>query len=210
MTDPVPRLLFIPGLGGEGSFWEPVAERLPAAWRKRYLDWPGLGPNPPSPGVRSLDDLVELVVEALEDSPMTLIAQSMGCLVALRTALRAPRNLLGLVLTVAPAAVNMPDPLPGLPADLELPGWVLVRAPEVSAERLCAVAVPTLLISATRDPHSPLAVAEELARTLPIATVFAIDSDDHAIARSHAATVAEAIERHLNGAPFGSVAPSDK
>jgi pimeloyl-ACP methyl ester carboxylesterase len=193
------RLLFIPGLGGEGSFWEPVAELLPAAWEKLYLDWPGLGPNPASPGVRSLDDLAALVIAELT-SPTALIAQSMGCLVALRTALSEPRQLSQLVLTVAPGAVNMPNPLPGLPADLELPDWVLRPAPEASVERLRTIAAPTLLISATRDPHSPPRIAEDLARALPNATMLAIDSDDHAIARSHAATVAAAIERHVGAA----------
>jgi pimeloyl-ACP methyl ester carboxylesterase len=189
-------VLFIPGLGGEGSFWEPVAQLLPASWEKRYLDWPGLGRNPSSSAVSSLDDLVELVIAELT-SPTVLIAQSMGCLVALRTALREPRLLSALVLTVAPGAVNMPNPLPGLPADIELPGWVLKPAPEPTAERLRAVAVPTLLISATGDPHSPLRIAEEIGRTLPNATVLAIDSDDHALARSQADTVAQAIQFHI-------------
>ncbi|MGA2471334.1 MAG: alpha/beta hydrolase [Solirubrobacteraceae bacterium] len=192
-----PRLLFLPGIAGEGSFWEPVADLLPAGWRRRYLDWPGLGPNPPSPHLNTLDDLVDLVIGELTAEETVVVAQSMGCVVAMRAALREPAALIGLVLTVSPGAVNMPNPLPQHPPGLQPPDWILAPLPD-QTERLRTLAVPTLLISATRDPISPLAVAEELARTLPNATLVAIDSDDHGIARSHAAAVAQAIESHVS------------
>ena len=39
------RVLFLPGISGEGSFWDPVAQRLPDHWQTETLEWPGLGPG---------------------------------------------------------------------------------------------------------------------------------------------------------------------
>ena len=100
-----PSLLFMPGSSGAASFWLPVGELLPATWRKRYLDWPGMGSVPPSPKVASYDDLADLVLDRLEE-PTALVAQSMGGVVAATVAIRRPDRVSHLVLTVTSGGID--------------------------------------------------------------------------------------------------------
>ncbi|HET7342026.1 MAG TPA: alpha/beta fold hydrolase [Methylomirabilota bacterium] len=83
------RVVFLPGSGGDGRFWRPLAARLPADWTLRFLDWPGLGDVPPAADVNRFDDLVRLALRAI-DGPVDLVAQSTGVVVALRIALERP------------------------------------------------------------------------------------------------------------------------
>ncbi|HEY9217342.1 MAG TPA: GNAT family N-acetyltransferase, partial [Phenylobacterium sp.] len=91
------RLVFLPGAGADPHFWRPLADRLPAAWSKRFLGWPGLGDQPADADVNSVDDLVRLVEAQLGDGPADLLAQSMGGVVALQVALRNPGKVRRLV-----------------------------------------------------------------------------------------------------------------
>jgi pimeloyl-ACP methyl ester carboxylesterase len=68
------HVLFLPGASGNVDFWRPVAARLPLAGRTvRHLGWPGFGPTPADPAVRSLADLAARV-EAMLDRPTALVA----------------------------------------------------------------------------------------------------------------------------------------
>jgi pimeloyl-ACP methyl ester carboxylesterase len=198
------RLLFLPGVSGHGSFWEPVAARLPAAWERNLIDWPGLGPVPPAPDVRSFDDLVARLLARL-DEPAVLVAQSMGGVVAMRAALRRPDRVPALILTATSGGIDLspfgvvdwrPDYRATYP---QAPAWVYERGPDLSAA-LATLDIATLLIWATEDPISPPAVGRQLARLLPRATLLEIDSDDHWVARVHADIAAAAIERHVRAA----------
>jgi hypothetical protein len=51
------KILFMPGVGGDPAFWQPVADRLPATWQKALLGWPGLGNQRPAPNIHGWDDL---------------------------------------------------------------------------------------------------------------------------------------------------------
>ena len=81
----VERILFLPGVSGDGRFWQPVAERLPAS-DKVLVDYPGLGVVPASAAIRGYEDLFELVL-AYVDRPTAIVAQSMGGVLALRATL---------------------------------------------------------------------------------------------------------------------------
>lgn len=195
------RLLFLPGVSGQGSFWEPVVAQLPPAWTLTTVDWPGLGTVPPEPGVQSFDDLVARLLDQL-DQPAVLVAQSMGGVVAMHAALRRPDRVPALVLTATSGGIDLgpfgvsdwrPDYRNAYP---QAPSWVYERGPDLSPA-LATLDIPTLLIWATTDAISPLAVGRHLAGLLPRANLMVIDSDDHWVARIHAQAVAAAIEQHV-------------
>lgn len=102
------QLLFLPGASGSTAFWQPLAERLTHPAERRFLGWPGFGPTPPDPAINSLTDLVDLVSGAL-DRPSALIAQSMGGVIALLTALKQPQSITHLVLIATSGGLAMAE-----------------------------------------------------------------------------------------------------
>lgn len=193
-------VLFLPGAGGAAAFWQPVGERLPAAWPKTYLAWPGLGHEPPDPAVRGLDDLVARVAAHLTQ-PVDLVAQSMGGVIAARLALAHPDKVHRLVLAVTSGGVDMaalgaadwrPDYRRSFPHAAD---WITDRrSAPVAVERIVA---PTLLLWGDVDPISPLAVGRHLLGRLPDARLHVVAGGAHDAVRTHAAEVAPLIERHL-------------
>lgn len=195
------RLIYLPGMSGDGNFWRPIAKQLPPTWEHILLDWPGLGGNPPSSGVRGFEDLVELVVETLV-RPAVLVAQSMGGVVAVRAALRARAMVSHLVLSATSGGIDVkalgasdwrPIYRSFWPS---APEWAFEHPADLSAE-LSSLEIPTLLLWATRDQLSPVGVGQRLAQVLPQARLQLFDSDDHMFATSNPDGVAAAIERHL-------------
>ena len=198
------RILFLPGASGDGRFWHPVAERLPAAWEKTFFDWPGLGRMPARGDVASLGDLAKLVLGRAGDGPVDLVAQSMGGVVAMLAVLARPALVRRIVLTATSAGIDI---TPFGPEDWrpeyaqEYPGaasWILTERPDLAA-RLPTVTAPTLLLWSDADGISPLGVGRRLAQILPRAELVVIPGVDHMFARDHAALVVPPILRHLAG-----------
>ncbi len=102
----LPRVVFLPGAGGDGGFWRPVGARLPGDREKLYLDWPGHGDQPHDASVAGLDDLVDRVAAALEPDG-DVVAQSIGGVVAVLVAARHPRRVRRLVLAATSAGVDV-------------------------------------------------------------------------------------------------------
>jgi pimeloyl-ACP methyl ester carboxylesterase len=100
------KTLFLPGASGSALFWRPVANltKLDSV----LLAWPGLGNEHQTPTVNGLEDLVTMVLNHI-DEPVNLVAQSIGGLVAIKIALRAPDKVRRLVLTVTSAGVPVKD-----------------------------------------------------------------------------------------------------
>jgi pimeloyl-ACP methyl ester carboxylesterase len=196
------RVVFLPGVGADPDFWRPVGERLPAAWDKVYLGWPGLGHQRPHPSVNGWEDLLAMVDDAIGKGPADLAAQSMGGYLALTTALRHPGRVRRLALTVTAGGLD----LAALGAidwrdnyRREYPNaaaWVYERPGDL-AEQLGQVRAPALLIWGDADPISPLAVGRRLAELLPDATLKVVAGGDHGLVETHAAEVAPWIEAHL-------------
>ncbi|MBV9835081.1 MAG: alpha/beta hydrolase [Alphaproteobacteria bacterium] len=198
-----PSLLFMPGSSGAASFWLPVGELLPPAWRKRYLDWPGMGSVAPSPNIASYDDLADLVLDRLEE-PTALVAQSMGGVVAAKVAIRRPDRVSHLVFTATSGGIDRSafdladwrsDYIKAYP---HAPAWIFEHTSDLS-EELRALRMPVLLVWATRDAISPVAIGHHLAGLMQQARLVEIDSDDHWVVRQHPEQVAGEIARLIQG-----------
>ena len=193
----LPPLTFIPGAAGLGAFWDPVVQLLPGDFAVRLHDLPGLGAAAAVTGVNGYDDLVAHIAQAI-DEPTILVAQSMGAYVALAVALRYPPLIRGLVLTAAAGGIDMrqagaTDWRPGYAASYpNAAAWARDAVPDLG-ERIREIPCPTLLIWATGDAISPLAVAHALAAQLRRVTLVTFDTDDHWVARRFAPDVAQAI-----------------
>ncbi len=191
-----PPLVFLPGMSGLGSFWDPVRERL-ADWATDAVDWPGLGGTPANPAVHGYDDLANLVVQRLE-GPSVLVGQSMGGYVAALATLRAPERVSHLVLAVTSAGLDMRtfgavDWRPGSrAAHPGAPPWAFAPQPDL-ADQIATIRVPTLLLWADHDPISPLAVGRRLHELLTNSQLTVYASDDHWVVRDHATDVARRI-----------------
>jgi pimeloyl-ACP methyl ester carboxylesterase len=195
------KILFMPGVSGDPAFWQPVAERLPSAWDKTLLGWPGLGSQPPSPEVNGWEDLYR-TVERRIDGKVALVAQSMGGVLAMRAALAHRRSISHLVLTATSGGIDLSpfgvqDWREGYRRNFpNAPEWVFEREQRRDAE-LRQVDIPTLLIWATHDPISPGSVGRHLAGLLPNAKLVELDDDRHLFARERPDDVAPLIAAHL-------------
>ena len=195
------KILFMPGVGGEPAFWQPVADRLPATWQKTLLGWPGLGNQPPAPDINGWDDLYRTVVQQI-DGKVALVAQSMGGVLAMRAALAHPRSVTHLALTATSGGIDL-TPFEVRDwrgeyrrANPRAPAWIYER-PLVQETDVRSLAIPTLLIWAARDPISPAAVGRYLAGLLPNATLVELDDDSHVFARERPDDIAPLIAAHL-------------
>lgn len=82
----------MPGASGDTDFWKPVANLLSHPGERIHFGWPGFGSTPPDSTVNGIEDLVAKVVEKI-DGPTALIAQSMGGVIAVCTALQRPNQV---------------------------------------------------------------------------------------------------------------------
>jgi pimeloyl-ACP methyl ester carboxylesterase len=195
------RILFLPGSGASPDFWKPAGSLLPPDWPKEYFGWPGIGRQPPDPAIKSLDDLIAMVVAKM-DAPVDLVAQSMGGVIAVRIALAHPQLVRRLVLTVTSGGVDMAafgssdwraDYRKTFPNAAE---WIYEprAAAPLPVDRITA---PTLLIWGEVDPISPVAVGKHLQSRIANSRLHVVPGGDHDVAQTHAKDVAGLIERHL-------------
>jgi pimeloyl-ACP methyl ester carboxylesterase len=196
------RVLFLPGASGAGQFWQPVAGLLPRSWEKVLFDWPGFGTVPADPHVRSFDDLVNLVLAAI-DEPVDIAAQSMGGVVAIRTALARPDAVRSLVLVATSGGVDLSrfdveDWRPEYRAEYpDAQAFVTDHQQVDLGDQLPTIQAPTLLLWSHGDPISPPEVGHYLASRLPYAHLKLLNHADHMFARDHADEVAPLIQHHL-------------
>ncbi len=195
------KLLFLPGAGGNPSFWEPVSELLMHPASKIRLGWPGFGSVPTDPLVNGIDDLVAKVISEI-DQPTAIIAQSMGGVIAMQVALNRPEFVSHLILTVTSGGINVSDLRaedwrPGfLKSNPSFPPWFTDYKSDLSAN-LGSIKVPVLLIWGDADPISPVTVGERLKDLLPRARLYVFPGGTHDLAFSLASSVAPLIDEHL-------------
>jgi len=197
------KVLFLPGSGASPDFWKPVGALLPAEWPKHFFGWPGLGHQPHDPAIKGMDDLVALVVAAM-DAPVDLVAQSMGGVIAARIALAHPHLVRRLVLTTTSGGVDMAtfgasdwraDYRKEYPKAAE---WIYEprAAAPLPVERIAA---PTLLLWGDADPISPVPIGWHLQGRIAGAELHVLPGGGHDLAVAMADRVAPLIARHLSG-----------
>lgn len=170
-----------------------------------FFSWPGLGNEPPDPRIQSHDDAVEMVLAHMTD-PVDLLAQSMGGLIGLKAALRAPHQVRRLVLTATSSGIPMDDL--GFadwrsPYRAEFPNaapWITEVREDLSAQ-LGRIHAPALLLWGDEDEVTPVVVGERLCALLPNATLKVVRGGDHEFVRTHAAEIAPMIAEHLTFPP---------
>jgi pimeloyl-ACP methyl ester carboxylesterase len=92
------------GLSGAASNWVELAPELARDHRVIVPDLPGHGGSSPLPALPNLEpfaDRVALLLEREGAHPAVLVGHSLGCVVALRLAMRSPELVRGLVLISA-------------------------------------------------------------------------------------------------------------
>ena len=200
--DRFPRVLFLPGASGDGGFWSGVAERLPAAWTRKQLNWPGAGNQPHDPRICGFEDLVDLAAAELDGS-VDLVAQSMGGVVAIGLALRWPERVRRLILVATSGGVDVLGFGAAEWRDeyrAEFPraaSWVSQERLDYT-ESIASVSAPTLLIWGDSDPISPVTVGEHLNAMLPNSTLRVLAGGTHMLALERPDAVASLIVEHLS------------
>ena len=195
------RVFFLPGVGGDPRFWQPVGDVL-SEYQQVHFGWPGLGANAPDPAVNSYEDLIGLVVARFDGHPVDLVAQSMGGALAMTIALRFPHIVRRLVLTVTAGGMDISklgatDWRPEYHREFpQVADWVMDQRPDVS-DRFQDIRQPTLLLWGDDDPISPVAVGEYLQSRLPDARLHIVKGGQHDLARTHADEIAPLIAAHL-------------
>jgi pimeloyl-ACP methyl ester carboxylesterase len=196
------KTLFLPGASGSAAFWKPVA--VQAELEGLFFSWPGLGHEPPHPDINSIDDLTDLVAREIT-SPVNIVAQSMGGVVAMKLALSFPDLVKNLVLAVTSGGVPVGDLggtewRPNYSANLpQAARWIADPVTDLSGQ-IPTITAPTLLLWGDADPISPAAVGERLRDLLPNARLCIFAGADHDLAQSHADKVAIEILHHLTAA----------
>ena len=99
-----PPIVLVHGLGGSAANWVDVAPLLATTRRVLVPELPGHGLSTPLPAVPNLGvfaDRVAIVAEREQALPAAIVGHSLGAVVALRLALRRPRDVNALVLAAA-------------------------------------------------------------------------------------------------------------
>ena len=196
------KLIFLPGGGGNASFWEPVSKQLKHPALQTLLGWPGFGSVAADPLINGIDDLVAKLASEIKE-PTALIAQSMGGVIAMQVALMRPDLITHLILTVTSGGIDISDlhTEDWRPAFLKtrplFPRWFVEYKSDLSAQ-LGTINVPVLLIWGDADPISPVAVGERLRDLLPRARLHVFPGGTHELANTFASSVVPLIDEHLS------------
>lgn len=177
--------------------------------------YPGFAGVPADPYITSFNHLVDAVSSRIH-VPTALIAQSMGGVLAIETAIRIPTLITHLVLIATSGGLDTSklvaiDWRQNVKQDYpDLPDWFTSYSSDLTAQ-LSSINLPVLLIWGECDPISPLAVGKALMNHFPSAELRLIPRGQHDLARVHAQLVAPLIDAHLQNRPItGSIRPGQE
>ena len=215
----LPHAVFVHGLGMATDYLEPTMRALGDTMPVSALDLPGFGGSRPIEGHRTLVDLADALAAWVRArgivAPM-LVGQSHGCQVVVEAVTRAPELASAMVLN-APTMLaehrsiggqlwrvmldSPREPLslvPHVVRDYWHAGPVRILATLKDAlrdrieDKLPAVRVPVLIVNGARDPVSPPAWGERLARLVG-ARFTIVPGAAHAVPFSHPEALAAEI-----------------
>lgn len=195
------RRLYLPGASGDAEIWRPLADLLPPA-DSRFISWPGLGNQPHDPALKGFDDLISLAEKHMGEGPVTILAQSMGGVVAMALARKYPERVQRLVLAVTSGGFDMSgierfDWRPGYRQTFpQAAEWITSYSPPAHTD-LPDVTQPCLLLFGDADPISPAETGHRLKAMLPDAQLYMVSGGAHDLIHSHAAELAPAISDFL-------------
>ncbi len=207
-------VLFLHGLGGSRTAWEPQLAALSDCWRCVAWDQPGSGASPPLAGAMTFPALADAVVallDELEVAAAPLVGLSFGGMVALHTALEHPERVAALaLLDTSPAfGLDGTDPDDWRAARLEpldrgiTPGAMAeevlasVAGPGIGADALAAA-----VAAMARVPADGLRAAVECLPThdvrarlgeVGVPTLVVVGTEDEETPPSYSRVLADAI-----------------
>jgi 2-hydroxy-6-oxonona-2,4-dienedioate hydrolase len=212
------RVVLLHGIGVTGAYFQPLARLLAPHHDVRVPNLPGWGIGSSPDHVLDLVELGETLVPLL---PGAIVANSLGCQVAVELAIRRPELVSSLVLvgpTVDPHMRPFAKLVAGFAVDCsrEPPSlwWIIARdyaamgpvrfartARSAYAhrieERLPLVPQPTLVVRGGRDGFVTQRWCEEAAASLPNGRLAVIPGHAHAVHFSAPSVVAQEVEQHL-------------
>jgi pimeloyl-ACP methyl ester carboxylesterase len=221
-------VLLLHGVGVSGRYLVPLARRLARGHPVAVPDLPGFGRTSARGRVLGLDALASVVLAvtaACSRRPVTLVANSFGCQVAVEVAVRRP-DLVSRVVLIGPtmdaaartwlaqsrrlladaphepwryAAVLVPDYLRAGPRRfLRTVGHALRHPVERRVESCRA---PLLVLRGEHDPIAPQRWAEELAARAPDGRTVVVADAGHVVHYSRPDLVAAVVERFIERRP---------
>jgi pimeloyl-ACP methyl ester carboxylesterase len=219
-----PPLVLVHGLAVSSRYFAPLIRELAPTRTVLAPDLPGYGRSATPPRPLDIPELADALDEWLEltgVAPVPLVANSLGCQVAVDLAVRRPERVTRLVLlgpTMDPSAPTILRQALRLALDTlrETPGLWLVETidylrmgprrtiattrmalDDAFAEKASRVPHPALVVRSGRDAIVSQEWAERVARLLPDGRLTVIPGQPHAAHWSAAADVAGIVEEFL-------------
>ena len=195
------NLIFLPGASGSTTFWHPLIEKLPQHYQTKIIGYPGFGDTPQSLEVKSFEDLTNHVVDQINEESV-IVAQSMGGIFAVATALQKPQLVKGLVLIGTSGGINLErfnvqDWREAYRQTfLKYPDWFITTNANYE-EFLSDINIEILLIWGDQDPVSPVEVGTYLNQIFKNSRLHIVKGGDHQLAEKHADEVAAQINDYL-------------
>lgn len=218
-----PPIVLVHGFGMSSSYFRPAAERLAARFNVYAPDLPGHGKSDPPKEPLDIPQLADALVSWMDAVGLTrtsIVAHSMGCLIAIDAAANYPERIDRLVL-IGPAG----DPagrtvtelvrrfLTGVPYERASLLRILLMdyarlgprlLPELRflvrdriEEKLQLVTAPTMLLRGEKDAVAPRCWLNELARLVSAKRITEIPDWGHAVHYSAAHDLTNAITPFL-------------
>ena len=216
-----PPLVLVHGLAVSSLYFLPLARRLAARHAVLAPDLPGFGLSGTPPRALGIEELADALLEWLDAARIErapLVANSLGCQIAVDLAVRAPERVERLVLvgpTMDPGAPTLAAQARRLARDAlrEPPGLNLAEARDYLrtgprrilatarlaladpfAAKLPRVACPALVVRGGRDAIVSQQWAEQVAALLPRSRLAVVPGEPHAVHWSAADEVARLVE----------------
>ena len=196
------KLIFLPGASGSTRFWSPVQQHLADDYSTDVIGYPGFADVPNDPEIHNFDQLCQHVINQISE-PCYLVAQSMGGIFAIATALAKPELIRGLVLIATSGGIDLS---PFHVADWRQvyqaeyttqPDWFVTTQTNYQ-DQLQHIQCPSLLLWGGIDPISPVEVGQYLQQCLKQAELHVIAEGQHHFAKTHALQVSQLIRNFIN------------